>query len=227
MNKPVVLFAMLAVGFSSCEEEQSPAVTTLNSQMDSVSYAIGLSVGGSIKSQKMENFNPELMANAIKDILADNAMFTDEQGNQIIQNYYSKKQQAEAEVSGREGREFLENNAKDPDVKTTASGLQYKVLKEGEGPKPVATDKVTVHYTGTLINGDVFDSSIERGEPATFPLNGVIPGWTEGLQLMNVGSKYKFFIPSDLAYGDRGAGQKITPGATLIFEVELLAIATE
>lgn len=226
MNKTLVFIPLVAIGLMACDEKAAP-VAGLTTQMDSVSYAIGLSVGGSVKSQNIDSFNPDIMAQAIKDLLADKTLFTDEDGNQIIQRFYMQKQQAEADVAGKAGREFLEQNAKDPDVKTTASGLQYKVIQEGTGARPVAIDKVTVHYTGTLLNGDVFDSSVERGEPATFPLNGVIPGWTEGLQLMTVGSKYKFFIPSELAYGDRGKGQKIPPGSTLIFEVELLAIATE
>ncbi len=122
------------------------------------------------------------------------------------------------------GREFLEENAKKDSVKVTESGLQYMVLKEGKGAKPGATDTVTVHYTGTLIDGKVFDSSVERGEPATFPLNRVIPGWTEGLQLMSEGSKYRLFIPSELAYGERGAGDDILPNSTLIFDVELIKV---
>ena len=122
------------------------------------------------------------------------------------------------------GREFLEENAKNDSVIQTESGLQYMVLKEGKGAKPGPTDEVTVHYTGRLINGTVFDSSVERGEPATFPLNKVIPGWTEGLQLMSEGSKYRLFIPSELAYGEKGAGQQILPNSTLIFDVELIKV---
>ena len=122
------------------------------------------------------------------------------------------------------GREFLEENAKNDSVVQTASGLQYMVLKEGTGAKPGPTDEVTVHYTGKLINGTVFDSSVERGEPATFPLNKVIPGWTEGLQLMSEGAKYRLFIPSELAYGEKGAGQQILPNSTLIFDVELIKV---
>ena len=122
------------------------------------------------------------------------------------------------------GREFLAENAKNDSVKVTESGLQYMVLKEGNGAKPGPTDMVTVHYTGKLINGKVFDSSVERGEPATFPLNGVIAGWTEGLQLMSEGSKYRLFIPSELAYGEKGAGNDIMPNSTLIFDVELIKV---
>ena len=122
------------------------------------------------------------------------------------------------------GREFLEENAKNDSVIQTESGLQYMVLKEGTGAKPGPTDEVTVHYTGKLINGTVFDSSVERGEPATFPLNKVIPGWTEGLQLMSEGAKYRLFIPSELAYGEKGAGEQILPNSTLIFDVELIKV---
>ena len=122
------------------------------------------------------------------------------------------------------GREFLEENAKNDSVTQTESGLQYMVLKEGTGAKPGPTDEVTVHYTGRLINGTVFDSSVERGEPATFPLDKVIPGWTEGLQLMSEGAKYRLFIPSELAYGEKGAGEQILPNSTLIFDVELIKV---
>lgn len=142
----------------------------------------------------------------------------------------NQKIMAEKNASGADrdnleaGKAFLAENAKKEGVKTTASGLQYEVIKEGDGPKPKATDQVTVHYHGTLTDGKVFDSSVERGEPATFPLNGVIPGWTEGVQLMPTGAKYRFFIPYDLAYGERGAGADIKPYSTLVFEVELLKI---
>lgn len=142
----------------------------------------------------------------------------------------NQKIMAEKNASGADrdnleaGKAFLAENGKKEGVKTTASGLQYEVIKEGDGPKPKATDQVTVHYHGTLTDGKVFDSSVERGEPATFPLNGVIPGWTEGVQLMPTGAKYRFFIPYDLAYGERGAGADIKPYSTLIFEVELLKI---
>ena len=133
--------------------------------------------------------------------------------------------ESQGETNTVEGAAFLEANKMQDGVMTTASGLQYMVIEKGDGPKPSASDRVTVHYRGTLIDGSEFDSSYSRGQPATFPVSGVIPGWVEGLQLMNVGGKYKFFIPSELAYGERGAGQRIGPNAVLIFEVELLEIA--
>lgn len=142
----------------------------------------------------------------------------------FIQSYFQKLMDKKSEAAKADGVKFLEENKKKEGVQTTASGIQYKVNTMGTGPKPLATDRVKVHYTGKLIDGTVFDSSVERGEPAVFPLNGVIPGWTEALQLMPVGSKWTIYLPSDLAYGERGAGQQIPPHSTLIFEVELISI---
>jgi FKBP-type peptidyl-prolyl cis-trans isomerase FklB len=147
-----------------------------------------------------------------------------DQALMIIQNYFAKKQSAMSEEKIDEGRIFLEENKKKEGVTTLESGLQYTVITKGTGPKPKLEDNVTTHYHGTLIDGTVFDSSVDRGEPASFPVGGVIKGWTEALQLMNVGSKWKLFVPYDLAYGERGAGQQIGPYSTLIFEVELLSI---
>jgi FKBP-type peptidyl-prolyl cis-trans isomerase len=147
-----------------------------------------------------------------------------EQAYQVFQSCLTAIQQESAQNNKVEASKFLEENAKREGVSTTESGLQYEVLLAADGPKPKETDRVSVHYHGTLIDGTVFDSSVDRGEPAQFALNGVIPGWTEGIQLMSVGSKYKFYLPADLAYGDNGAGDVIQPGAMLIFEVELLEI---
>jgi FKBP-type peptidyl-prolyl cis-trans isomerase len=144
-----------------------------------------------------------------------------------MQERQKAERAAQAEKAKQEGEAFLAENAKREGVKTTDSGLQYEVLQEGEGKKPTAEDRVTVHYKGTLISGEEFDSSYARGQPVTFPLSNVIPGWTEGVQLMSPGAKYKFYIPSDLAYGERGAGVKIGPNETLIFEVELLSVNDE
>ena len=149
---------------------------------------------------------------------------SEEEANVILQEYFQNLANKALEANSEAGKAFLAENAKREEVTTTASGLQYEVLLEGEGDSPKATDEVTVHYHGTLIDGSVFDSSVERGQPATFPVNGVIPGWIEALQLMKPGAKYKLFIPSDLAYGERGAGQMIGPNSTLIFEVELISI---
>ena len=141
-----------------------------------------------------------------------------------MQDYFGKLANEKQKVNVEAGQKFLDENAKRDGVVTTATGLQYEVLKEGSGDSPKETDNVTVHYHGTLIDGTVFDSSVDRGQPATFPVNGVIPGWVEALQLMNAGAKYKLFIPSNLAYGERGAGGAIGPNATLVFEVELISI---
>ncbi|MEC8273499.1 MAG: FKBP-type peptidyl-prolyl cis-trans isomerase, partial [Bacteroidota bacterium] len=151
-------------------------------------------------------------------------IINEEDANMLLQEYYIELSQKKSQEAISIGQAFLDENAKNEGVITTASGLQYEVINKGTGATPVESDQVTVHYHGTLVDGTVFDSSVERGQPATFPVNGVIPGWVEALQLMNVGSKYKLYIPSDLAYGERGAGGSIGPNETLIFEVELLSI---
>jgi FKBP-type peptidyl-prolyl cis-trans isomerase len=196
-----------------------------------VSYAYGTMIAKQLKQMGMTVDQAEL-AKGISDTLdGKQPRLSQAEAQKVIMAFQEKKmKEDEANAAGaagknkEEGAAFLAKNGKREGVTTTKSGLQYEVLKKGDGAKPAATDTVKVHYHGTLLNGTVFDSSVERGEPTTFPLNGVIPGWTEGVQLMNVGSKFKFAIPSDLAYGDRGAGGDIGPGATLIFEVELLAI---
>lgn len=206
--------------------------------MDKVSYFIGTQIATNMKKQKIE-INVEQLAAAMSDTLADKQpKYKEEELRaemQVFEKYMQsrmaevqaemqKEASAKAGKAKEEGKSFLTTNGKREGVKTTASGLQYEVIKEGKGAKPVPTDKVNVHYHGTLINGKVFDSSVQRGEPITFGVQEVIKGWTEGLQLMSVGSKFKFFIPSDLAYGDNGAGPDIGPGETLVFEVELLKI---
>jgi FKBP-type peptidyl-prolyl cis-trans isomerase FklB len=163
----------------------------------------------------------------IKDAIAGKPQLTQDQVKDVMTQFekdMEQKQKEAGEKNKTEGAKFLEENKKKEGVKTTASGLEYKVIKDGTGPQPKATDMVTVNYRGTLIDGTEFDSSYKRGQPATFPLNGVIKGWTEGLQLMKVGSKYQFFVPSNLAYGERSVGPDIAPNATLIFEVELLDV---
>jgi FKBP-type peptidyl-prolyl cis-trans isomerase FklB len=157
-------------------------------------------------------------------VRGEDLLLDQEGANQIVQDFFQKESVKEGALAKEEGINFLADNAKRSEVTTTASGLQYEVLQAGEGAQPLATDEVTVHYTGKLLDGTVFDSSVDRGEPATFPLNRVIRGWTEGVQLMKVGAKYRFYIPSDLAYGDQGAGADIKPGSTLIFDVELIKI---
>ena len=193
--------------------------------MDSLSYSVGVMLAQTLKQQGLQEVDAAGVASGIKDALAGNDLQIDfHEANALLKKHFEGVHKQQKNQNMAEGKKFLEENSHREGVVSLPSGLQYEVLKAGSGPSPSATDKVTVHYQGSLINGKVFDSSIERNEPATFPVNGVIKGWVEALQLMNVGSKWKLFIPSDLAYGDRGAGADIGPYATLIFEVELLKI---
>ena len=204
---------------------------TLKDDKDKVSYSIGLNIGRSMKQEGLD-INPDALAAAMKDIFAGaKPQLTDEEVQQVMQDFQKKvmaKQMAAREEglakNKGEGEKFLAENKKKEGIKTTASGLQYKVITEGKGKTPKATDTVKTHYRGTLINGTEFDSSYKRGEPAEFPVNGVIKGWTEALQLMKEGSKWQLFIPSELAYGERGAGKDIGPNSTLIFDIELLSV---
>ena len=197
----------------------------MKSSTDSVSYALGLSLAQFYKQQGIQNINTVLITKAINDVMkGGKAQLSDEQMNMCITNYLQKMKSEKSSVAKKAGEEFLANNKKNTGVVTTPSGMQYQVITQGTGPKPAITDTVRCHYRGTLIDGTVFDSSIDRGQPAEFPVGGVIRGWVEALPMMNVGSKWKLFIPSDLAYGDNGAGPTIAPGSTLIFEVELLGI---
>lgn len=194
-------------------------------KMDSVSYSLGVLVAQNLKNQGFDELDPASFTMAVNDVLSGKTPQVDAQrANGIIQKYMADKQAAQfADVKGA-GEAFLAENAKRPEVFTTDSGLQYEVLQQGDGPKPSSRDKVTVHYHGTLIDGTIFDSSVDRGQPATFGVTQVIQGWVEGLQLMPTGSKFKFYIPYDLAYGERGSPPKIEPFSALIFEVELLGI---
>ena len=201
----------------------SPVV--LKTEQDSLSYAIGLSVANFYKQQSISNINTALVTRAINDVNKKGKLLMDEQqANTVLVTYVQKAKAEKASGNKKLGQEFLAANKNKPGVTTLPSGLQYTIIKQGAGPKPAITDQVRVHYHGTLIDGRVFDSSIERGQPIELAVNGVIPGWTEALQLMPVGSKWKLFIPSNLAYGDQQAGPMIAPGATLIFDVELLDI---
>lgn len=201
------------------------APKSLKTALDSVAYAIGLSVGGSLKHQGLTDINTNLLLKAIDETLkGQDTELSPEAGNQYIGEYFQKQASVQGNANLAAGKKFLEENKKRPNVKTTESGLQYEVIKLGEGPKPADTSTVKVHYHGTLTDGTVFDSSVERGEPVEFPVGGVIKGWTEALKLMPVGSKFRLFIPADLAYGERAAGPAIGPNATLIFDVELLEI---
>lgn len=193
--------------------------------MDKLSYAWGLAMGHQLKGMGVNNLDVEDYKNAVKAVYdGEEPAMSVEEAQKMIQDYLSDLQQKADEAAKAAGKKFLEENKKNADIKETASGLQYVVEKEGEGAQPTAEDEVTVHYTGRLLDGTVFDSSVNRGEPATFPLNRVIPGWTEGVQLMKEGAKYTFFIPSDLAYGPQGIPGAIPPHSTLIFDVELIKV---
>ena len=200
--------------------------------MDKVSYALGLGIGQQLAQMGASDLNIDDFAQAIKDVVNGSELKVQHRdAQQIVQDYFAKKEEklnAERAVQGKAhkeaGEKYLAENAKKEGVITLPSGLQYQVLKEGNGKKPSAKDTVKCHYEGFLIDGTVFDSSVQRGEPATFPLQQVIAGWTEGLQLMQEGAKYRFFIPYRLAYGEGGAGQMIPPFATLIFDVELIEV---
>lgn len=193
--------------------------------MDKLSYAWGLAMGSQLKAMGVKEINSESFKDGVKVAFDGGTPEIPTEEAQKLINDYLQELEAKATAAAKEaGNKFLEENAKKEGVKVTASGLQYRVIKEGAGKQPTATDEVTVHYTGKLLDGTVFDSSVNRGEPATFPLNRVIPGWTEGVQLMKEGAKYEFFIPSDLAYGPNGVPNAIPPHATLIFEVELISV---
>lgn len=193
--------------------------------MDKVSYALGLSIGNNFQNSGINNLVVEDFIDGLKAVLSGGkpAISYDE-AKLVIDEFFVKLQKEKLELNKKAGEEFLNINRHKAGVVELPSGLQYEVLKKGEGKRPSATDKVKCHYHGTLINGTVFDSSIQRGEPAVFGVSQVIPGWVEALQLMEVGSKWRLFIPSDLAYGEHGAGNLIEPNSTLIFDVELLDI---
>lgn len=223
MKKIVFIFGVSTLIFSCNNVDTSNS--ELSTQMDSLSYSLGVSVANNLKSSGFETIESSAISAAFNDVFSENDVkISEEDANALIQDYFMELSQKKSQEATNKGQAFLDENASKEGVVTTASGLQYQVLTEGQGAKPVASDEVTVHYHGTLIDGTVFDSSVDRGQPATFPVGGVIQGWVEALQLMNVGSKYKLFIPSNLAYGERGAGGSIGPNETLIFEVELLSI---
>lgn len=200
--------------------------------MDKVSYALGLGIGRQLSQMGADNLDIDDFAKAIKDILAGKKPEIDDAEAQTLVKDFFEKQEAKQRAAAAEkfketkekGEAYLAENAKKKGVVTLPSGLQYQVIKEGNGRRPKATDKVKCHYEGMLVDGTLFDSSIQRGEPATFPLNGVIKGWTEGLQLMQEGAKYRFFIPYHLGYGENGAGASIPPFAALVFDVELIEV---
>ncbi len=193
--------------------------------MDKISYALGLGIGQQIKSMNIENFSIEDFTKSISDVIeGKETAFSSREAQMMLQEYFTHKQKEEAQAHIAEGKAYLDANAKRQGVVVTKSGLQYEVLQEGKGKSPKATDTVRCHYEGRLLDGTVFDSSYKRGEPADFGLNQVIPGWTEGVQLMKEGAKFRFTIPYLLAYGEQGAGASIPPFSTLIFDVELIKV---
>lgn len=227
-----ILFATTATVWAQSGTKTKPAAkatggsqANLKTLNDSASYAIGVSVASFYKQQGITNLNSALVTKAINDVLGGKKALLDEEAcNAVVTKLMNITQESKSKSTIDAGEAFLAQNKTKPGVKTTASGLQYEVITEGTGAKPLATDSVTVNYKGTLIDGTEFDNSYTRGEPITFPLNRVIPGWTEGVQLMSVGSKYKFYIPYTLGYGIHGAGGTIPGGAVLIFEVDLLDV---
>ena len=200
--------------------------------MDKVSYALGLGIGHQLLDMGAQELNIDDFAQAIKDVVAGRKpLIAAGEAQTLVQNFFQEQEQKQRAAAAEkykaakaEGEKYLEENAKKDGVVTLPSGLQYKVLREGNGRRPKATDQMKCHYEGMLVDGTLFDSSLQRGEPATFPLNGVIAGWTEGLQLIQEGAKYRFFIPYHLGYGERGAGAQIPPFAALVFDVELIEV---
>ena len=221
----ILLTIGAAIIFSSCGQTTTKNVK-LASDSDTLSYALGADIGSSIKNLNIEELNYDAFLNGLKDRLEEKDLKMDEEKiRPFIQNYITKVREEKAQKNLEEGRAFLEKNKEKEGVITTESGLQYEIIKEGTGKSPNATDVVRCHYEGTLIDGTVFDSSIERGDTAEFALNRVIPGWTEGLQLMKEGAKYRFYIPTELGYGQRvRPGGKIEANMALIFDIELFEV---
>ena len=223
--KKYIKIALVVSVISSCQNltQQKFNFDEAN-ELEKVSYSIGINVATSIKSEGLDSINSFYISKGFQDVFENKDLAINiEESNKIIGEYFNKKQDAKNQRLAIDSKIFLEQNKQKEGVMTTESGLQYLILSEGKGNNPTLNDNVTVHYHGTLIDGTIFDSSVDRKQPATFPLNGVIAGWQEALQMMSVGSKWKIFIPSELAYGESGAGA-IGPNSTLIFEVELLSI---
>ena len=221
---------VLTVGAAGCQNSGTKGDMKLTTKNDSVSYSLGVLIGESNKQQMkgapgIDQLNKEILIAAFKkSFLGDSVQIKATKANEVIQKFFSEITKVESDKNLKAGEEFLANNKNKSGVVTLPSGLQYEIIKAGTGAKPKTTDKVKCHYHGTTIEGKVFDSSVNRGEPVVFPVDKVIPGWTEALQLMPVGSKWKLYIPAALAYGERGAGQDVKPNSALIFEVELLEI---
>lgn len=230
MRSAYFLIALVcAFCFQCTGQSKSTATGSLKNRADSVGYALGYNLGEFLKANGVtelpKELNTDMLIKAIKDATGNQkAMLTREQCSMALNTFVMAKKTESITKNKVEGQKFLEENKKKPGVVTLPSGLQYQIIKEGTGPKPTAADQVQVHYHGTLINGTVFDSSVEKNEPITHSASGFIAGWNEALLLMPTGSKWKLFIPSDLAYGDQGAGRDIPPGATLLFDIELIKV---
>jgi len=223
MKKINLLILSIAVIFSSCSKDNT--YKKPETEMEKVSYSLGVNMASSVKSQGLESIDANAVAKAFNDVFEGKDLdISEEESMSILQEFFGKLQAEKSAKANEAGKTYLAENAKKEGVTTTESGLQYEIINSGKGAKPAPSDQVTVHYHGTLLDGTVFDSSVDRGEPASFGVTQVIKGWTEALQLMSIGDKWKLTIPSDLAYGDQGAGGMIGPGATLVFEVELLGI---
>lgn len=218
-------FLLTCAGSVYAQQNDAAPVRVLANKTDSVAYAFGSSIGRELKQTGLEQVNTTVLAQAIADLLAGKSpVFDENQERELIMQAITAAREKQNAPLKAEASAFMENNKVKPGVQTTASGIQYEIIREGTGDRPVSADTVTVHYKGQLSNGSVIDSSYDRGEPATFPLSRVIPGWTEGLQLMPVGAHYRLYIPYELGYGERGAGPNIPPYSPLIFDVELIAI---
>ena len=232
----IAALTVALVGFLTACQTQKPVVATapvappkpkfaLRNENDTVSYSIGVSIGQSLKTQGLDSVNVEALALALRSVYqSDSLLIASEQANHLLSGYFQNLQAKKAEAAKQASLKFLAENKAKPGVVTLPSGLQYQVLKEGTGATPKATDKVTAHYRGTLLDGTVFDSSYDRNQPLAIGVSEVVAGWTEALQLMKVGAKWKLFIPSELAYGERGSPPVIAPNSALIFEMELLSI---
>jgi FKBP-type peptidyl-prolyl cis-trans isomerase FklB len=231
LSMPVIVCIMLAAlmpvdSMAQRKKKDKNIVPVTNT--DSLSYMVGISIGYNLRISNISAISPEFIAKGVQQSFNnDTSAVSVQEASIFLNNYMTKLQEKEGTINAEKGKKFLADNKKLPGVVETASGLQIKTIKEGTGKSPGENDQVRCNYRGRLINGDQFDSSYDRGEPAEFPLQGVIPGWTEGLQLMKEGGIYELYVPGDLAYGSRGGGQLIGPNETLIFEIELLEVISE
>jgi FKBP-type peptidyl-prolyl cis-trans isomerase FklB len=233
--KKALSICLSGIAIAACDKIDTKASRDLKTSKDKVSYGIGLDIGKSFKQQSLDakDIDMDKLRIGMQDAMAGTKpLMTDSQLSETMMSFQKEMMARQDSLNRKKGEEnikagkdFLAKNAKEPGVVTLPDGLQYKIITAGTGKKPDSTSTVTVNYTGTLIDGTEFDSSVKRGQPATFPVSGVIKGWTEALQLMPVGSKWMVYVPAELGYGERGAGQKIGPNSTLIFEVELISIA--